>query len=137
MTFLPDAMNEAFSGSIVAVYGLFILGLIGVLDGGIHLFAPDGGAGRLSSISLRRAGRETVFLLAIMGVHEIFLGFIEMLVAVRYREFLPLFLGLALLMQIGIVYVTWVHKPLPSTALGKYGSLVVLPLILILLILAF
>ena len=137
MSFFPAAMNDAYTGSIVAVYGLFILGLIGIVDGAIHLFAPDGGASKLSGISLRRSGHEIIFLLAIMGIHEVILGAVEMLVAVRYREFLPLFLSIALLMQLAIVYVTWYYKPLPSTAPGKYGSLVILPVILLLLILSF
>lgn len=106
-----------------------MLGLVNLGRGGIHLFADDGGAGRIAGIDLALGGEVIVMLFAVMGLDQIAWGVVDLVVALRQRSFVPIVLALALAKQALGAVVMWLYKPLPVPAPGKYGALVTLPLL--------
>jgi hypothetical protein len=113
-----------------------LLGLVNLGRGAIHLFADDGGAGRIAGIDLTRNGEAIVMLFAVMGLDQIAWGVVDLVVALRQRSFVPIVLALALAKQALGAVVMWLYKPLPVPAPGKYGAVLTLPLLALALYLA-
>ena len=128
---IPRSLNAAYRGSSVAWCVLLALGALNLVRGSIHLFASDGGAGQIAGIDLSEGGDVIVFLFAVMGLQQLAFGALDLVVALRYRVFVPLLLALETL-KLGVaVIVMWFYKPLPVAAPGKYGALVVFPVLVL------
>ena len=109
-----------------------VLAGLGFLDlgrGCIHLFASDGGAGQIAGIDLTRGGDVIVMLFAVLGASQILWGVLNLLVALRYRAFVPLLLLLQTVQHALGAWILWVYKPLKVPAPGKFGVLVVVPVL--------
>lgn len=128
MKLLPASTNAAYRGSPLAWLFLLALGLVNFGRGGIHLFADDGGAGRIAGIDLARNGEVIVMLFAVMGLDQIAWGVVDVFVALRQRSFVPIVLAVSFAKQVLGALVLWVYKPLPVPAPGKYGAVLTLPL---------
>jgi hypothetical protein len=126
---LPPASNEAYQGMPIAWRVLLALGALDLVRGSIHLFASDGGAGRIAGIDLSHGGDVIVMLFAVMGMSQILLGVLNLLVALRYRTFAPLLLALQTAGQAVAIWVLWFYKPLQVAAPGKFGVLVAFPVL--------
>lgn len=126
---LPAPGDASYRGSGIAWGVLAALGVMDLVRGGIHLFAPDGGAGRIAGIDLTRGGDVIVMLFAVMGISQISWGVLNLLVALRYRTLVPLLLALQTLQQGLAIWVLWLYKPLSVPAPGKYGVLVSFPIL--------
>ncbi len=128
---LPRSNNAAFRGSGIAAGVLAVLGVLDLGRGSIHLFASDGGAGQIAGIDLTRGGDVIVMLFAVMGASQILWGALDLLVALRYRAFVPLLLLLQLVQHGLAAWILWIFKPLSVPAPGKYGVLATLPVLAI------
>jgi hypothetical protein len=106
-------------------------------SGSIHLFASDGGVGQIAGIDLSQSREVIVFLFAVMGMQQLAFSALELAVALRYRSFVPLLLCLETLKQGAAVVVIWFYKPLSVAAPGKYGAVVVLPVVALALWMSF
>ncbi len=129
MGFIPPSTNERYRGSPLAWWVLLVLGALNLARGSIHLFASDGGAGQIAGIDLSRERAVIVFLFAVMGLQQLSFAALHFLVALRYRSFVPLLLSLETLKQAVAVVILWLYKPLPVAAPGKYGALVLFPVL--------
>jgi hypothetical protein len=125
-----DALrNESYRGGAFAWLLLALLGALNLGRGSIHLFAEDGGAGRIAGIDLAQGGEVIVMLFAAMGLTQILLGIVDLGVALRFRALVPVVLLFHGVQQIGVVWIVWFYKPLSVPAPGKYGAVVLLPLV--------
>ncbi len=125
---LAAALGKArYRGMPVAWMVVLGLGLLNLFRGSIHLFADDGGAGRIAGIDLTHSREVIVFLFAVMGVGQLVTALIDFAVALRFRALVPAWLGVHLLQQTGAVIILWFYKGLPVPAPGKYGAVVVVP----------
>jgi len=129
MDLFPHPSNERYRGSPFAWRVLLLLGALNFVRGCIHLFAADGGAGRIAGIDLSENREVIVFLFAVMGLQQLAFAVVDLTVALRYRSFVPFLLALETLKQGGAVVILWVYKPLPVDAPGTYGALILLPLL--------
>lgn len=129
MTLLPASSNAAYRGSPIAWLFLLVLGLVNLGRGSIHLFADDGGAGRIAGIDLAQNREVIVMLFAIMGLDQLAWGAIDLAVALRQRRWVPAVLLVSLVKQALGAVVLWWFKPLPVPAPGKFGAVLTLPLI--------
>jgi hypothetical protein len=127
---VPQRWNEPYRGRPIAWQLLLLLAAVNFVRGGIHLFADDGGAGRIAGIDLAQGGAVIVMLFAVMGIDQIVWGAIDAAVALRWRAFVPLVLAVTLAKQLTGALVMWVYKPLLVPAPGKYGALLMLPVLL-------
>jgi len=104
----------------------------------IHSFLPDGGAGSIAGLDLSHNPTMIYAMFAWAGATQIVHGIVTLIVALRYRSLVPLFLLVSLLERLLLSVSAWVtHAPVSGHhPPGHYGSLVSLPLILLFLWLA-
>lgn len=129
LTLLPARWNEPYRGLPIAWQLLLFFAAVNLFRGSIHLFAPDGGAGRIAGIDLAQGGAVIVMLFAVMGIDQLSWGAIDAAVALRWRAFVPLVWAITLAKHAAGAFVMWVYKPLPVPAPGKYAALVTLPVL--------
>ena len=127
MALLPPP-DDAYRGSRLAVWFLWLQIAVNAFRGGVHVFWSDSGAGRIAGIDLSTNGAPVVSLLAAVGVDQLVWGVIELGAVTRYRRWIPTVLAFLLAKQAAAAWLLWVWKPLGVEAPGKYGALYTLPL---------
>jgi hypothetical protein len=129
MPLVPERWSEPYRGRPIAWQLLLLFALVNLVRGSIHLFASDGGAGRIAGIDLTQGGAVIVMLFAVMGIDQIAWAAIDAAVALRWRAFVPLVWAITLVKQLAAALVMWVYKPLPVPAPGKFAALLTLPVL--------
>jgi len=129
MALVPRSWSEPYTGRPLGWQLLLVFAAVNLVRGSIHLFAPDGGAGRIAGIDLTQGGDVIVMLFAVMGIDQLAWGAIDAAVALRWRAFVPLVWAVTLVKQLASVWVMWLYKPLSVPAPGKYGAVYTLPLL--------
>jgi hypothetical protein len=97
MALLPPSTNARYSGAPFAAWLLTVAAVLTIIPGCIHTFLPDGGAGVIAGIDLGPCGPVIIALFAWAGATQIALGLAMLVVSLRYRDLVPLFLALVLL----------------------------------------
>jgi len=87
------------------------LGLLDLVRGGIDPFAPNVGSGPLAGIDLTRGGDMIVMRFAVIGASQTVSGLLDLLVAQRYRAFVPLRLLLQTTELARAASILWIYKP--------------------------
>eukprot|EP01035_Chromulina_nebulosa_P039667 gene39667-53630_t len=90
--FLPPSTNEQYRGSRFAAWFLALSGLGWIIPGMIHSFLPDGGAGVIAGLDLSHNRNMIVGMFAWAGATQIAHGIVTLIIALRYRALVPLFL---------------------------------------------
>jgi hypothetical protein len=131
MRLFPPSTNCAYSGSMVSAYFLTLFSVLTIVPGCIHTFAPDGGAGTIAGLDLSQNGRVIIAIFAWAGATQIAFGLAALIVSLRYRNLVPLMLGLAIVERTLHALNAWVIK---SAGTGHhppehYAVLVGLPLL--------
>jgi len=107
----------------------------------IHLFAADGGAQSIATISLtsysEAAAATVVHIFALWGLAQLLMGFVYVVVAWRYQALIP-FMYALLLLEYAMRIVVGRMKPvvLLGTAPGAVGNYVLVPVLIVMLALA-
>jgi hypothetical protein len=135
MSLLPPSTNAAYRGSPWSAAFLALAGAITVIPGCIHYFLPDGGAGVIGGLDLTVHGHVIVGTFAWMGSLQIPYGLLMIIIALRYRTLVPLFLAMQILEKALSAVAVWLFK---GTLAGhhppeNYGVLVALPLLVLFL----
>lgn len=110
---------------------LFVLGLINLVRGAVHVFLPDSGAGVIAHFDLAQGGTTIIFLLAMVGASQIGTGLVDLLVVARFRAFAAPLLAIELLRAVLALYIAFVSKSVGAGypgAKGIVGAVVVLTL---------
>jgi len=110
MRLFPPSTNDAYSGSMAAAYVLTLFAVLTVVPGGIHTFAPDGGAGTIAGLDLSQNGRVIVAIFAWAGATQIAFGLAALIVSLRYRTLVPLMLALAVVERTLHALNAWLLK---------------------------
>ncbi len=121
--------NNRYRGMAFGWIFLVGIGILNLGRGSIHVFKGDGGAGSIAGIDLSQNGEVILSLFAAMGVGQILFGVIDLAVGLRFRALVPVVLGYHLLQQIGASIIIWWWRPLPLEAPGKFGVLILIPLV--------
>lgn len=137
-TLLPPSTNDQYQGSPYAAWFLAFYGVAWIVPGMIHSFLPDGGAGTIAGLDLSENPAMIFGMFAWAGATQIAHGIVTLVVALRYRSLVPLFLLVSLLERILLSWSGWVmHVPVSGHHPPEhYASLVSLPVILLFLWLA-
>jgi hypothetical protein len=138
MDLLPESTNARYRGSPWATAYLGLTGLLTIGPGCIHYFLPDGGAGVIAGLDLSAGRAVIVGVFAWEGASQIALGIAQLLVAIRYRALVPLFLLLQLIETALDAVAFWITKASPTGhhPPENYAALVTLPLLAIALALS-
>lgn len=106
----------------LALAAVGLLGLVNLVRGSIHLFAPDGGLTAIAGLDLSTARQTILFFIGAVGVGQITLGLVDFLVVLRHREVVfPLLLVHLAGMALGLL-LFFVLRPLPVAVPGQYGT---------------
>jgi hypothetical protein len=135
---LPDTASNDYKGHLVAYYAFVFLTAITLIRSVIHIVAPDGGAQSIATINLAvEGGPIIVGLFAQWGLIQLLLGVVFLVVAVRYRNLIPLMYTFIITENIARLLLGF-WKPLGTQTLasGAIGSLLLPPIAILLLLLS-
>lgn len=108
--------------SMLAVAAIALLGLVNLVRGSIHLFAPDGGLTEIAGLDLSAARQTILFFIGAVGIGQITLAAVDFLVVLRHRG---LVLALLLVHMGGLalgLFLFFVQRSLPVVVPGQYGA---------------
>jgi hypothetical protein len=106
----------------IALAGLVFLGLVNLVRGSIHFFAPDGGLTSIAGLDLSTGRATILFFIGAVGSGQIAFGLVDLLVAWRYRNMvLPLLVIHLIEMALGL-FLFFVWRPLPVVVPGQVGA---------------
>ncbi|GLV55528.1 hypothetical protein KDH_23720 [Dictyobacter sp. S3.2.2.5] len=111
-------------GAFVADKAWFLLLLLGIIDivrGGFHTFAPDSGAGIVAGMDLSTNGANIIFLLATDGVSQISFGLWYLFISLRERHLVVPALLLDWLRTGMVLYLEFVSKPPAHEVPGRFA----------------
>jgi len=101
----------------------------------IHSFLPDGGAGTIARLDLSHNPTMIFAMFAWAGATQIVHGIVTLIVALRYRTLVPLFLLVSLIERLLLSWSAWV-KHVPASGQHPpehFASLICVPLLLLFL----
>ena len=133
--FLPPSNNEQYHGSRYSAWFLVLYGIVWIVPGMIHSFLPDGGAGVIAGLDLSHNPTMIFGMFAWAGATQIAHGIVTLVVALRYRALVPLFLIVSFIERLLLSWSGWIkHAPVNGHHPPEhYSSLVFLPVILLFL----
>ena len=108
--------------SRLALATIAALGLINLGRGGIHLFAPDGGAVSIAGLDVTPAPQTILFLFGSLGVGQIALGLVDMAAAWRWRSFVRPLLAIHLVQLALAVVALFAIKGMSTAEIAALRS---------------
>jgi hypothetical protein len=132
---LPPSTNDQYHGSRYAAWFLAFYGVGWIGPGTIHSLLPDGGAGVIAGLDLSHNPTMIFGMFAWAGATQVAHGIVTLIVAIRYRALVPLFLAVSLFERVLLAWSAWVrHVPVSGHHPPEhYASLImvlVIPLFL-------
>jgi uncharacterized membrane protein HdeD (DUF308 family) len=94
---LPPITNAEYRGHPASAWFLVLTGVLSIIPGCIHYFLPDGGAGVIAGIDLSTRATTIIAVFAWLGALQIPHGIAQVIIGVRYRPLVPLFLLLVII----------------------------------------
>jgi hypothetical protein len=134
----PKSANGDYKGSKVAYWTFVVLSIVSMGRSCIHLFSADGGAGSIAGIDLSLGGAESIiFAFALWGLSQVIYAFIQLLVAFRYKNLIPLMYIILIFETLGRMFVGFIKPPvLLHAAPGGIANYFILPLAILMLVLS-
>jgi hypothetical protein len=138
MDLLSPSTNATYRGSLWSAGWLGLTGVLTIGPGLVHYFLPDGGAGVIAGLNLGENRATIIGVFAWQGASQIVMGTAQLLVALRYRPLVPLFLLLQLIETALDVVAFWITKASPTGhhPPENYAALITLPLLVVFLVLS-
>jgi len=134
----PRQVDNNLYGYRIAAIIFLLITIVTIARSCVHILAPDGGAASIAGINVSvEGGSNIVSLFALWGLSQLLMGFVYLVVYLRYKSLIP-FMYLLLLMEYSGRIVIGFIKPLevshaPPGAIGDY---VMVPLAILMLILS-
>lgn len=122
MALLPPSTNAEYKGPRIAAWFLVLSGLLELVPGCIHYFIPVRAATRIAHIALGANTALVVDLFTWEGSVQIPFGLALILVALRYRALVPMFLFFNLLERLMMSLAAWVFHPSSHHPPEHFGS---------------
>jgi hypothetical protein len=116
-----------------------VLGLMGVINlvrGGIHTFAPDGGAHSIAGLDLGDDSATILSLFATLGLQQIVLGLFELYAIARAPRFVTVLLALQTITTAVALVNLYAWRPLPVIVPGQPFNVALFALQLVALVIA-
>jgi hypothetical protein len=115
---------------------LFILGTFNVLNGLFHYLWYDSGAGSVAGMDLTTlAGRNIVFMLAVIGEMQIMKGVIYMYVALKEKKYILLLFWIELIAQAASLWLQYGPKHPEPLAPHRYANIILFTICIIVVVL--
>lgn len=133
----PSTVTNQVKGYKVASSLFLFISIVSIGRSLIHFLAPDGGAGTIAGIDLSFDGSQSVvFAFGLWGLSQLIYGFLQFLVAIRYRSLVPLMYLILIVETLGRMLVGVMKPPiLLHTPPGGIANYLILPFAIVMLIL--
>lgn len=138
-TLLPLPADNTMRGPKLPYAVFSVLAAVSTVRSGIHLLAPDGGAGSIAGMDLSVPGADgIIFAFALWGGSQLIYALVQLAVAFRYRSLVPFFY-LLLILETLVRMLVGRMKPVhfAHTPPGAIGNQIILPLAILMLGLCF
>lgn len=90
----PESANNEFKGHKLAIWVLYLYIFKSFFAGLVHMFASDGGAQSIGSVTLdsfTQGGADSVVtMFGLWGMEQFVIGFIALALLMRYKSLIPL-----------------------------------------------
>jgi hypothetical protein len=113
-----------------------MMGAINLVRGGIHTFAPDGGAHSIAGLELGEDSATILSLFATLGLQQIVLGLFELYAVARAPRFVTLLLALQTATTALALINLYAWRPLPVIVPGQPFNVALFALQLVALVIA-
>lgn len=107
----------------VALVVLALLGALNLVRGGIHLFAPDGGAGSIAGLDVSTNTQAILFLFAAIGILQMTFGLLDLFAVLRLRALVVPLLCLEALKTLAAILNAFFYRPPPVDIPGRWFAL--------------
>ena len=134
----PRQVSNNIQGSRIASIIFLLIIAVTLARSCVHIFAPDGGAGSIAGIIVSvEGGSNIISLFALWGLSQLLMGFVYLVVYIRYKSLIP-FMYLLIIAEYSGRALIGFTKPLQVTHIppGAIGDYILIPLALIMLILS-
>ena len=134
----PRQVSNNFQGYRIASIIFLLIIAVTIARSCVHIFAPDGGAGSIAGIIVSvEGGSNIISLFALWGLSQLLMGFVYLVVYLRYKSLIP-FMYLLIIAEYSGRALIGFTKPLQVTHIppGAIGDYILIPLALIMLILS-
>ena len=134
----PKQVNNTFQGYRIAAIIFLLIALVTIARSCVHILAPDGGASSIAGINISvEGGSNIVSLFAFWGLSQLLMGFVYLVVYLRYKSLIP-FMYLLILLEYSGRTAIGLIKPLEvsHTPPGAIGDYIMVPLAVLMLILS-
>lgn len=113
----------------LSVVVVALLGVINLVRGAIHLFAPDGGLEAIAGLDISQASAVILSFIGAVGVGQLTMGFVDLTAAAYCRSFVRPLLLIHTAQAVLAMLLLFVWRPLPHEVPGQWGALVAAVLI--------
>ena len=107
----------------VSVAIIAFLGLINLVRGSIHMFAPDGGLVQIAGLDISQGTPIVLSFIAAVGAGQLTFALVDFAAVLRFRTFVRPLLFIHLAQAALTVFLLFVWRPLPHDVPGQWGAL--------------
>jgi hypothetical protein len=108
----------------LSVVVIALLGIINLVRGSIHLFAPDGGLEAIAGFDISQGSAIILSFIGAVGVGQLTMAMVDLSAAAFCRSFVRPLLLIHTVQAVLAVFLLFVWRPLPHAAPGQWGALV-------------
>lgn len=126
---LPTVVDNNYRGQKIALWFFYLITAVTVVRSCIHMFKSDGGAQSIATIPLDTysdgAAGVVIGMFAYWGLSQLMFGFMQVIVALKYKSLIPL-MYLMLILEWAGRFVLGMYKPIETVgqAPGGIGNMV-------------
>ena len=134
----PKVADQHYTGHSIALWIFMLIAVLSTIRSLIHFLAPDGGAGTIARLDLSQGGRNIIFSFALWGLSQFIYAFLQLLVAFRFQNLIPLFYLILIFEITGRMVIGRLKPPvlLRGRPPGGYANFILLPITIIMFILS-
>lgn len=114
---------------LVPIAILALMTFINLTRGSIHAFSADGGAHSIAGLDVSQDGQIILSLFAVLGLHQIALGLLELYALVLRRDLVAIVLGYQLLLTVAGVVNLYLYRSFPVAVPGAPFNAILLVVI--------
>lgn len=121
----------------LSVVLIAFLGVINLVRGSIHLFAPDGGLEAIAGLDISQASAVVLSFIGAVGVGQLTMALVDLTAAGFCRSFVRPLLLIHTVQAVLAVFLLFVWRPLPHAVPGQWGALIAAVLIALVMAIEF
>ncbi|NOT41369.1 MAG: hypothetical protein HOP13_12835 [Alphaproteobacteria bacterium] len=121
----------------LSIVAIALLGLVNLVRGSIHFFAPDGGLKTIAALDISQEQAIILSFIGAVGAGQLTMALVDFAAATYYRPFVRPLLLIHTAQAVLAVLLLFVWRPLPQPVPGQWGALVGMVLIALVMAIEF